>query len=66
MQFAGGYLLHLYCDQNSGRHDFDEFPHHYTGETFAECAKYARGNGWIVRSDTRTATCPKCSGKLSR
>lgn len=63
MQYASGYTLDLYCDHSNERHGFDEFPHQYTGETFGECAKEARRNGWIIRSGARTATCPKCSGK---
>lgn len=62
-QYASGYALDLYCDHNNSRHGFDEFPHTFTGETFGECVKSARRRGWVIRTATRTATCPKCSGK---
>jgi hypothetical protein len=61
MQYASGYSLDLYCDHSNYQHGRDEFPHQFTGETFAECAKIAKRVGWIVHRKTRTATCPKCS-----
>lgn len=63
MQYASGYSLDLYCDRESSKHRHAEFPHGFVGETFGECAREARQNGWIIRTDARTATCPKCSGK---
>jgi hypothetical protein len=65
--YAGGYLLSLYCDHDGGGlHRFSEFPHAYTGETFGECARQARQDGWIVHTVTETGTCPKCSGKRGK
>lgn len=61
MLYAGCYSLDLYCDRESAEHRFQEFPHQYTGETFGECAREARRDGWIIRTRLRTATCPKCS-----
>jgi len=62
-QFASGYTLHLYCDHANESHDFQEFPREFTGETFAECTRRAQSVGWSIHYKTRTATCPKCSGK---
>ncbi|MGY3592510.1 hypothetical protein ACVIGB_000541 [Bradyrhizobium sp. USDA 4341] len=65
--YSSGYLLSLYCDHDGGGlHRFSEFPHSYTGETFGECARQARQDGWIIRTETETATCPKCSHKRSK
>lgn len=72
-QYASGYTLDLYCDHLSPRdfsagirdtiHRWDEFPHQFMGETFAECAQQARRRGWAIHQHDRTATCPKCSGR---
>ena len=72
MQYASGYTLDLYCDQwtgpaiataasPDGKHGWNEFPHVFTGESFAECAKAARARGWSIHRVSRTATCPKCN-----
>lgn len=60
-QYASGYSLDLYCDKDNVKHSHLEFPHTYVGETFGECAKEARKNGWVIHRKTRTATCPKCN-----
>jgi hypothetical protein len=62
--YAGGYSLDLYCDHANTDHGWNEFPHNFYGQTFGECAKAARQTGWTIRR-TRTATCPKCNGRLS-
>lgn len=64
--YASGYSLHLYCDHENPKHGFQEFPHEYDGETFAECSKGARVAGWKFHYATRTATCPKCAKALNR
>lgn len=61
MNYASGYNLSLYCDKISDDHGLSEFPHEYDGETFAECAKEAKADGWKIHYKTRTATCPKCA-----
>ena len=62
-QYAACYTLDLYCDHYNKAHNFDEFPHQYYLETFGECATEARRDGWMIHRN-RTATCPKCSGKI--
>lgn len=59
--YAGGYSLHLYCDHENGSHRFREFPHEYDGETFSECARAAKKDGWKINRNERTATCPRCA-----
>jgi hypothetical protein len=65
MQYASVYTLDLYCDRQicpmDSWHSFHEFPHQFTGDTFAECARIARKLGWKIHHRTRTATCPKCA-----
>lgn len=65
-QYASGYTLDLYCDHQNDNHRFNEFPWQYTGETFAECARAAKRNGWKLHHKLRTATCPKCTKALTR
>lgn len=60
-----GYSLELYCDEVSEDHEFNEFPHRYTGEKGSTCRRSAREDGWILHRD-RHATCPKCSGKTPK
>jgi hypothetical protein len=56
--YAAGYSLDLYCDSA-----VDSWKHRhcssYYGQTFAQCAKDARSEGWVIHKD-RTATCPVC------
>lgn len=67
MQYASGYTLDLYCDHwlssADEHHEWREFPHQITGESWGEVSQKARKRGWIIHVSTRTATCPKCSGK---
>ena len=64
-KYASGYSLDLYCDHYNAAHDWEEFPHQYTGESFAECARLAVRDGWIIRKTSRTATCPRCNPKFA-
>ena len=68
-KWLGGYSLDLYCRFEGKwpdmRHEFDEFPHQYCGETFGECARMARSAGWVIHRD-QTATCPKCATRQKR
>lgn len=72
MQYASCYSLDLYCDRlpddpmDDRIHGWNEFPHQFTGETFAECARAARKRGWKIHRKTRTATCPKCGHGTGR
>ena len=60
--YAGGYSLDLYCDHDHSD-DFGNSLGTFYGQTFPECARDARAVGWIIHKATRTATCPRCSGK---
>jgi len=64
IQYASGYQLDLYCDQNRASHQHYHMET-FTGETFAECAKVAKKLGWKIHRKTRTATCPTCMGTSS-
>lgn len=63
MQYASGYSLDLYCRKCCGPMNLR--PSTYFGETFSECAKQARQDGWKIYTRARTALCPKC-GKAAR
>lgn len=64
LQYAGTYLLHLYCDVNDDdRHGGAVYMHEFVGDTFTDCAKQARRVGWKIDRETRTATCPRCAGQ---
>lgn len=65
IQYASGYCLDLYCDRINPKHPYGSFPNQYTGETFGECAKAARKEGWVLHRKTRTATCPTCTKMTS-
>ena len=65
---ASCYSMDLYCDRliecsPEGWEDGGSAT--YTGETWGECAKQARNDGWIFRKDG-THVCPRCSGKRRR
>lgn len=68
MSMAACYTMDLYCDAerseawNSGPHTYGEFPHQFMGETFVECKREAKKNGWMFKADG-THICPKHSGK---
>ena len=32
----------------------------YIGQTYGECVRYARKDGWVVAHDQSTAYCPRC------
>lgn len=66
---VGGYSLDLYCQYvsfeggavvDAAGHEYGEFPHQYTGQTFSQCVKKARADGWIINTARYTAACPKC------
>jgi hypothetical protein len=75
---VGGYTLDLYCD-NDDRDDHHftggEFwvgenwsnkltiSHQFVGETFAQAARKARRDGWIVNRSKNKCLCPACSRK---
>lgn len=62
---AGGYTLHLYCENYNGgqlgEHQFNEFPHEYYDELGSRCRAAARKQGWKFDTRTGVAFCPKCT-----
>lgn len=60
IQYAQGYTLALYCDQNRGVLHNNDAKREFAGETFSDCAREARKAGWKIHRRTRTATCPQC------
>ena len=58
LHYAAGYSLDLYCDRavESWKHRHCSS---FYGQTFGQCAKDARAEGWVIHKD-RTATCPVC------
>lgn len=63
MQYASGYQLDLYCDTCYG--PCNATPDVFTGESFADCARQAKGCGWVIRPKSRTARCPRCKKRKS-
>jgi hypothetical protein len=77
---VGAYSLDLYCDNDAepthhkiggrlyvgtGQYpDLKELNDQYIGETFLECAKQARADGWKVDRKNDICLCPFCRGKL--
>lgn len=59
------YELHAYCDHENDEHDFEEFPHIFTGRNQREVKAQARKNGWRFHHNG-TATCPKCMARKKR
>lgn len=57
---VGCYTLDLYCDRDSLRHKYGEFPHQYTGKTESSCRRQARLDGWRLNLRTGTDICPAC------
>ena len=69
---AACYSMDLYCEnaakggphvKGTCPHWWSEFPHVYTGETWGECARQARRDGWKIARNRQLAYCPDCSGK---
>ncbi len=60
---AGCYTLDLYCDNSTGAHEWDDFPHTFHHEYGSRCRAQARAAGWIINRKEGTAICPLCSGK---
>jgi hypothetical protein len=59
LHYASGYTLDLYCDHHNTEHEFGRITSYY-GNTFSDCARQARADGWKIHRETHTATCPKC------
>ena len=63
--YASGYTLDLYCKYENEEHSFQEFPHQYLGENWADVSRQARKEGWVIHRNV-TATCPKCVKHLKK
>jgi hypothetical protein len=67
----GCYTLNLYCDTPGcqlsleKRYSGQPVPQ-YTGETYGECARKARVDGWQLSADRQVATCPACCNQRHR
>lgn len=62
IQYASGYSLDLYCDQDKHPPAIGTYMETFTGETFGQCARDARRKGWVIHKD-QTSTCPFCNRK---
>lgn len=67
---VGGYSLDLYCEnldgdtcKNPRPKDGLTHPAEYYSQTFGECARMAREDGWRLNRKKGTAICPWCTGK---
>lgn len=72
MPVARGYALDLYCQNQSGEFDkshryngvfFMSYPVQYSGESYAECRRYARWAGWTFHRNGEVS-CPLCTGRM--
>jgi hypothetical protein len=75
---AGAYTLDLYCDlritvediaggfDKNPNHGHREFPHQFVGDTYGECKKQAKKNGWKVGRWGEQDLCPKCAKAKKR
>jgi len=59
--YVGIYTLDLFCDQ---LHD-PRVETTFTGQTFSSCCAKARKAGWRINRETRTATCPTCTKRMT-
>jgi len=69
---VGCYVLDLYCDKESNHniisgnyylmqpHDWILIANQFTGETYGECVKQARKNGWLVNRNKDKCLCKYC------
>lgn len=63
---AASYTLHLYCDCERCKTDPFAYMEYrrdrgfaeYTGQTWSECAGYARKEGWYISKDRQRAYAP--------
>ncbi|WP_241608920.1 MULTISPECIES: hypothetical protein [Rosenbergiella] len=65
MMIAASYTLHLHCDCDEctakkwGSPDFGE----YVGETWSECSRAAKKDGWFISKDRTACLSPSHKGK---
>ncbi len=60
---VSGYSLELYCDCDSCTQYRDSpystsYPKIYAGETYSECAKQAKAEGWYLSRDKMNCIAP--------
>nr|DAG80665.1 MAG TPA: hypothetical protein [Caudoviricetes sp.] len=57
---AAGYAVHLYCDCDECNSKQWRMPcsGEYTGETWSECARQARSDGWSISKDRTRCYAP--------
>lgn len=59
-----GYSIDVYCDNEDVEHEYMKDRDSFGGaETYQQCAKMARAQGWYLSRDRRRALCPKCNPK---
>ena len=63
---VGCYTLDLYCDDETCKPKFKEFPKNFIAEYGSECRAQARRAGWKLNLRDGTAICPRCSGSESK
>ena len=71
---VGGYSLDLYCENDEISHYLlpsgiylvgnTEVKHQYAGNTFIECARQARKDGWKINTKNHTCICPVCRNTI--
>jgi hypothetical protein len=55
------YNMDLYCSFKNKEHEWNEFPHNFTGKSRLTCVRVAKKRGWKFHSNG-DHSCPKCSG----
>lgn len=66
---AACYSMDLYCENHAAdpeRHGYNYTPTTFTGETWGECAKQARIEGWRISRDSRQCWCARCAAEKNR
>lgn len=60
---ASGYSVDLYCDITDGfaHTRFNGGQGQFYGETWQDCAKQAKAEGWLISRDRQRCVCPACA-----
>jgi hypothetical protein len=59
--YIGIYTLDLFCDR---LHE-TRVEATFTGRTFSSCSAMAKRAGWRINRQSKTATCPACTKRLT-